>query len=372
MRDARVVPVAAGPAREHHPAGLGRTDRRAFRGGEVDPRVQAAPARPERRREGAADGPDHRPGALPDRPRARGAGQPRADPRLLALERDEMPLELLAVRSRGDERLAPVRAHRLILRAAVEQPALDRRDLRAPVLDEQGDLALTRLGPVEALLGGRGVGSRGADAVDDPGVLLGDALHELRPLKQIGEPVGLQDDGHEVGLVGLVEVDEPLGQRDPRLGQTRPQADDPGALGAKVGLDRRELRAPAAELALDRRLARAQLRDVALQHADPARIALDRRRQDALTVLLGLDRPALLLDLALQLLAVGRDREEQPQEQGHRRDGDDEAHVSHSGGILGRTLVPPGGVQASVHALVNPTPCRAAASGGPARPDRPR
>ena len=37
-------------------------------------------------------------------------------------------------------------------------------------------------------------------------------------------------------------------RRDPPLGQTRSQADDTSALASKLGLDRRELRAPAAEL----------------------------------------------------------------------------------------------------------------------------
>ena len=52
------------------------------------------------------------------------AGQPGADLRLLLLERDEVALELLAVRPRGDERLALVRADRLVLLAAVESRPL--------------------------------------------------------------------------------------------------------------------------------------------------------------------------------------------------------------------------------------------------------
>ena len=270
-------------------------------------------------------------------------------PRLFALERDEMALELLAVRSRRDERLALVGADRLVLLAAVDQPALDRGDLVAPVLDDRGDLALTGLGPVELLLGGGGLGARAADPVDDPRVLLGDALHELRALEQVGEAVGLEDHGDEVGLVGLVEMDEPLGQGDARLGQPRSQAHDPPALAAKVGLDGGQLRAPAAELTLDRRLPVAQRGDVVLQHVDAARVALDRARQDAFTLLLGPDRLTLLLDLLLQLLPVGRDGNDQPQHEGHRRDGDDEANVRHPDRHLSGWTPLRGAMQATLH-----------------------
>ena len=82
-----------------------------------------------------------------------------------------------------------------------------------------------------------------AHAVDDARVLLRDALHELRALEQVGEAVGLEDHGDHVGLVGLVELHEPVAQRGARLGQARPQPDEADALAAQLVLYARELRA---------------------------------------------------------------------------------------------------------------------------------
>ena len=103
------------------------------------------------------------------------------------------------------------------------------------------------------------------DAVDDARVLLRDALHELRALEQVGEAVGLEDHGDDVGLVGLVELHEPVAQRGARLGQPRAQPHQADALAAQLVLDARELGALGVEVGLDPRLARLQGRDVALR-----------------------------------------------------------------------------------------------------------
>ena len=136
--------------------------------------------------------------------------------------------------------------------AAVDELALDARDLVAARLDLRGDLRLALLELVEPRLGALRLGARGADAVDDARVLVGDALHELGALEQVGEAVGLEHDGHDVGLVGLVELDEAVGERDPRLGEPRAQPREPHALLAQLLLDARELRALGVEVALDR------------------------------------------------------------------------------------------------------------------------
>ena len=67
-------------------------------------------------------------------------------------------------------------------------------------------------------------------------VLLGHALHELAALEQLGEALGGHDHGDDVGLVGLVELDEPLGERRAGLGEAGAQAHEAAALGAQVAL----------------------------------------------------------------------------------------------------------------------------------------
>ena len=116
------------------------------------------------------------------------------------------------------------------------------------------------LEPVELALGGHGLGLGAADAVDDPLVLLGHALHELGPLQQVGEAVGLEDHGDDVRLVGLVALDEPVAERGARLGEPRAQADEADALLAQLVLQPGELVALARQVGLDPDLARLQRR----------------------------------------------------------------------------------------------------------------
>jgi len=68
--------------------------------------------------------------------------------------------------------------------------------------------------------------------VDNPLVLLGDPLHELGPLEEIGETVGLQDHGHDIGLIGLVALHQTVGKRGSGLGQACPKPDEPDAAGS--------------------------------------------------------------------------------------------------------------------------------------------
>src|SRR5829696_6338723 len=211
--DARVVAVAAGPAQQHDAAAVGGADRRSRRHGDVDARVQAPPAHAEAGDDRPVDRPDQAPRALADRA-GRAAALRRLEPgehrRLLLLERRQVALQITPVVPRGRERPRLHRAGALELLLAVDEAVLDRVDLRGAPRDLGGDLAQLLLERVEPLLGGDRLRLRLAHAVDDARVLLRDALHELGALEQVGEAVGLEDHGDDVGLVGLVELDEPV------------------------------------------------------------------------------------------------------------------------------------------------------------------
>jgi hypothetical protein len=204
------------------------------------------------------------------------------------------------------------------------------------------DLALALLERVEALgrRDRRGLGL--AHAVDDAGVLLRHALHELGPLEQVREAVGLEDHGHDVRVVGLIERHQPRAQRDACLRQPCAQLDEADALAPQRVLDARELGALLREIGLDPVLARLQRRDAALQHVDPLRVARDRRRQHALVPLLGGDLALLGVDPARQRRAGGQHGHEQPQHERHRGRRDQEAQSMHPARHARRRLpVPP-------------------------------
>ena len=61
-----------------------------------------------------------------------------------------------------------------------------------------------------------------AQAPHEPGdlaVLVGDSVEELGALEQVGEAVGLEHHREHVGRVGLVDLDEPVGERAARRGE---------------------------------------------------------------------------------------------------------------------------------------------------------
>ena len=337
MRDAGVVAVAAGPAEQDDLAGVRGADRRAGRDGDVPARVQAAPALAERGGDRPVDGPDQLARARPDRTRrrrARGGGEARGDPRLLALEHAQVALERVPALARRGERALLARPHALDRRAAVDEAALDGCDLVAPGDHLARDLRLPRLQLVEPL-GRRGrLGLGRLDAADDARVLGRHALDELRPLEQLGEAVGLEDHRHDVRLVGLVDLHQALAEHDPGLGEPRPQASQPDPLLAQPLLDPRELGELGVEVGLDPRLPVLQHVDVGLEDVDPARVAGDRGRQDALAPLLGLDLPALGVDLARQgrRRPAREHRQEQPETERHRHHQEQEAQAKHAAG----------------------------------------
>ena len=73
----------------------------------------------------------------------------------------------------------------------------------------RGDLALLDLQAGEPLGAALGVAPGVGDQLDDPLVLLADAVDELLALDQVGEALAVENDRDQVGLVGLVELDEP-------------------------------------------------------------------------------------------------------------------------------------------------------------------
>src|SRR3954452_719023 len=259
VRDARVVAVAAGRADRLHERDLARrggADRRAARDADVDARVARLPraALAERRRDRPVYRPDHPARAALDRARRQRPGRPREralDLRLLGPQARERALEVLALAAHLHERAALVGARAVETDARVDEILLERGDLVAVGKHDRGDAALAALEALQAR-GGRGrVGPGGADERDDPLVLLGDALHELALLEQVGEPVAVQDHRGDVGVVGLVELNEPLPQRAPRLAEPRAQPDEPPALVAQLALELRQLRTLAVEIGLD-------------------------------------------------------------------------------------------------------------------------
>ena len=163
-------------------------------------------------------------------------------------------LELVALGAdRASSALLLVGARVVVADARVDQVLLDARDLAAALTRICAVSRCWRCSSVRRAPRGRdrvGVG-RVAHARDDRAVLLGDALEEVRALEQVGEAVGAQHDADEVGLVGLVDLDEPRGEQ--RRGRRRAaRAAGPGgragrggsswtrqlgALGVEVGLD---------------------------------------------------------------------------------------------------------------------------------------
>jgi hypothetical protein len=215
------------------------------------------------------------------------------------------------------------------LHAPRDELLLDVDDLLVALRDDRGDLALAVFEPVEPPLGRNRFLLRGPHAVDDARVLLGHPLHELGALEQVGEPVGVEDHGHDVRLVGLVELDEPLAQRGARLGQPGAQLDEPDALLAQQGLEPVELGALALQVGLDPHLPRLERRDVVLERVDPPCPAGDRRGEDALAILPALDRAPLLIDPGRQRRAVGQHGREQPERERQRGEHRDDAQAGH-------------------------------------------
>ena len=105
-----------------------------------------------------------------------------------------------------------------------------------------------------------------------------------RALEQVGEAVGLEDHGDDVGLVGLVELDEPRRRARARDSASRARSRvEPARSRAQLVLELlRARRAWRRGRSASRAWRRRQRVDVALQRVDALRVARDVGRQDPL------------------------------------------------------------------------------------------
>ena len=319
---------------------------------DVDARVAGlpGPALAELRGDRPVDRPDEAAVALLDRPRGERALrllQRGLDLGLLGLQPGEVALELLALgahRAQG-ARLVGARAGQADL--GVDEALLGAGDLVAALLDDRGELLLAALEDVQALGGRRRVGLGGAHDPDDVLVLLGHALHELAALEQLGEALGGHDHRDDVGRVGLVELDEALGERRAGLRQAGAQAHEAPALGAQVALGLEQLVALGVEVGLGVGLLALQRADAALQAPDALRVGADLRGQQALGALaladLALRDPDLVLDVAQatgrRRGALGEDRQGSPERerQDRTREQDAKTHAAaHATSAIGQ------------------------------------
>jgi hypothetical protein len=157
-----------------------------------------------------------------------------------------------------------------------------RRERVAAGLHGGHEATLAFLVAAQARDRGRGVAAGRLHPVDDPRVLLLDALDERGRLEQVGERLRVHHDRHESGLGRLIELYEALGQDATRLRQPRAQAGQPRALGAQRALHAVELRLVAVEVRLHLGVALAQRRELALQSRDRLAQPHDPARQRAL------------------------------------------------------------------------------------------
>src|SRR6185295_8746223 len=124
----------------------------------------------------------------------------------------------------------------------------------------------------------------------------------------VREAVGVEDDRDDVGRIGLVELDEPLGEGRARLAEALAQADEAAALGAQLALEPGQLGALVVEIRLDLGLARLQPADAGLQRADLAVVRRDLAREDALGPLALADLAPRGLDLLLDVAELSARR----------------------------------------------------------------
>ena len=300
---------------------------------DVQARVHVARARlAEHAGDRAVDRPDELPRALPDRACRRvalGDAQLLGDLRRLRLHRLEVLLQLVAVVAHLAQRRGLARARLRVPDPRADELALDRGDLVAPRLHRRRDLLLPGLELREVRLGLDGVRARTAHEQDDLAVLVGDPADELGALEEVGEVGRPEDDGEDVGLVGLEELHEARREHRAGLAQAALEPDEAGALGAQLAAEALELGPLGVEVALEDLLAAGERRDPPLEAVDPARVLRDVARQRPLRALLAADPVAGSVDLPVQLveLALGRRCGGRPEGQGRPEgDGDRDAH----------------------------------------------
>ena len=257
----------------------------------------------------------------------------------------EVGLQRLALGADLAQRVGLAGPRLRVAHPRADQLVLDDGDLVAALEHDRGQLLLARLELVQARGGARRVGLRVAHELDDRVVLVLDAAEELAALQQVGEAVGVQHHGHQVGLVGRVQLGQPPRQDLAPLGQAHAQPGQTGALAAQVLLGLHQLGAARVQVFLDPALAGLQLADRPLQPVDLARPALDVGRQDVLGALAAADLASGRLDLLLQGggAALGRlgpraQRQDEPQRgaEDQRQDGTgQQVAQAHAGRMVG-------------------------------------
>ena len=143
---------------------------------------------------------------------------------------DSLPSSWWRSRAHAHQRVLLAGTRAVVADARVDQVLLDGRDLVAARGDPRGDAPPggARACPA-AIAFARRLGLGVAHEPDDALVLLVDAAQELAALEQLGEALGAEDDGDEVGLVGLVALDQALAERMRRACARRALAGAPGA-----------------------------------------------------------------------------------------------------------------------------------------------
>ena len=200
--DAGVEAIAALPSGEYNPPASGRPDGRALEGTDVEPGVQAPPARTEWRRDRAAHGPDQAPGACctvggGGFAGSRAAWRSRCATR--ACSASSAPRSSCArariLRTPSSAVLRSRRAWRSSARPSQSRcawPSSHHADSVAPLPAARPAPPV----PPAALP----VRVAGAPARDAP-ILVRDPVEELGALEEVGEAVGLEHDCDRIGYV---------------------------------------------------------------------------------------------------------------------------------------------------------------------------
>ena len=165
------------------------------------------------------------------------------------------------------------------------------------------------------------------DAVDDRRVLLLDRVQVAVALEQVVEAVGLEDHRDGVGLVGLVDIDEPGREDVHRDVEALAKCDQVVDLTV-------EPRLGPIEALLHDRLAVAQGGHLADELVDVGGELLDLAGEDALLVLLLSERALLLVELALEVLRRRAGRGDEPETEA--REG---GRGKHAAAAVGRSSV---------------------------------
>ena len=358
--DDRDVPVAAHDAGEDDPPCSRGANGCSQRRRDVDSFVHAPPPPAEAARHDSADRPDEAArrrsvaGRAPARATARGLNL-RRELRTLGGHGLDVFLGLVAVRpDRGeDARTAVPRGRERVLARDESFPGGDLlRGLAGEDLSLVGDLDLRQ---PRLLARDPELVPEGLDLLRDRLVLAPDRLEVLELVDEVAEALDLEEDPERVGVLALVELDEPLlepGLCDRELAL---EVDDPRGLVLDLLLQLLEAASVRVELGLEVVDERGERADVAAESVDPLIRGLDVRGERTLLAFRVVDVLAKAGDPAIEIrLPVGRRLSEcrwdrQREKRGKKRcDEADAASVNHRndfGKNAGLPALPTGGLR---------------------------